>query len=614
MSQAAPPTEPSEADDKSPGDSLAPLARSRRLRTKRLLVIDLGGWTTKAIHMERSAEGLQLINYLLQPSPFLETNLDRAGLAEHLRQIRLACGGKTKRAVIVLSMNQGLIRQVNVPDAAPSELRNILRLNSKQFVQQSLVNCALDVCLTGLPEVPERVLHQSAQEAPVPQPVPGRKTPTGKAAIVGVIPEEMLKLIEEASKDADLILEEVTLSQIGIANAALWGLVGIQKGVTALVDIGFRCSTITILWDGQIALNRVVPTGGDAISAQLADEMNATYRVAEAIKVSLPERAQDKLLSAVKGLCDELRVAIDFFEHTYEMPVVNAWISGAAASSPCMIETLQTLLRLPCKPVSLNETLSVNLPKNQVTNLEAHGPQLAPALGAAASRLESSGLRLNFLAEKEEAEYRRRRDPVRWARKISLGCFALILIWIVYLGAELGVHHVSFKAIQNRFNAHAATIGPFEVARKEIGLTEKVISDLHYRSTNRFLVTGPLNALQDAMVENITVARLTLSEQITFTPSTRKTNLLGAVVGNPPASHRHLVLTIVAKDYGMPPMAEKFITAIQTQAWFKANLRAVDPVLVRERQPEQVDPLQPGKTFRLTRVECYFKPTSAYDE
>src|SRR5213079_1419226 len=107
-----------------------------------------------------------------------------------------------------------------------------------------------------------------------------------------------------------------------------------------------RTSTISILVNGEVALTRVVSFGGDQLTSELAKEMEANYRVAEGIKVSLSDKVPDKLKGVLATLCRELRKAIDFFENQYELTVTEALICGASARSKFLVEVLESQMML----------------------------------------------------------------------------------------------------------------------------------------------------------------------------------------------------------------------------------------------------------------------------
>jgi hypothetical protein len=93
------------------------------------------------------------------------------------------------------------------------------------------------------------------------------------------------------------------------------------KAVVALVDIGFKSSTISILFNGELVLNRVVGIGGDRLTSGLADSMSISYAEAEGIKIGMPEEVQAMMHPLLSPLGRELRASIDFFEHQHDKAV-----------------------------------------------------------------------------------------------------------------------------------------------------------------------------------------------------------------------------------------------------------------------------------------------------
>ena len=69
------------------------------------------------------------------------------------------------------------------------------------------------------------------------------------------------------------------------------------KEVVALVDVGFKSSTISILLNGELILSRVVAIGGDRLTSGLADSMSISYAEAEGIKIGMPDEVQSMMQS-----------------------------------------------------------------------------------------------------------------------------------------------------------------------------------------------------------------------------------------------------------------------------------------------------------------------------
>jgi len=157
------------------------------------------------------------------------------------------------------------------------------------------------------------------------------------------------------------------------------------KEIVALVDIGFKHTTIVILNCGEISLNRVVPLGGDRLTQGLAEALETNYAEAEQIKLGMPTEVQQSLESLIHPLGRELRASIDFFEHQHDKPVAQAFFSGGSARSEFLIQALQTELMVPCKTWNPVQTLQLALDPQKMGEIEQAAPQLTVAIGAAAS-------------------------------------------------------------------------------------------------------------------------------------------------------------------------------------------------------------------------------------
>jgi len=156
--------------------------------------------------------------------------------------------------------------------------------------------------------------------------------------------------------------------------------------VIAIVDLGFKTSTINVVAKGNLLLSRVVEIGGDRLTAGLSESMGISYAEAEGIKVGMPAEVDQHLQPLVAPLGRELRASIDFFEHQNDLHVENVYLSGGAARSEYLREQLQAELMVPCEMWNPARELNVDhLPADQAAELEKIAPELTVALGAASA-------------------------------------------------------------------------------------------------------------------------------------------------------------------------------------------------------------------------------------
>lgn len=349
--------------------ALLPESGSAKKRTH-LVAIDMGMRTTKAVWLQRHGEGFELIRYTIQDAPIHEKSLSTELVAEHLKNVIEALGAKTKQVILVVGVNDCLLRHAEVPLVPIDDMRLMLKFNTKTYLQQDLPDHVFDCHI-----LPPRAGTKPAEAA---------KTSPKCRVLVGGAKKQFLDNLQLATKDAGLIADQVTPSLMATANAFEVAQPEVfTKEVVALVDIGFKNSSISILLNGELTLSRVVAIGGDKLTAGLAEALNISYAEAEGIKIGMPEQVQSTMLPLLTPLGRELRASIDFFEHQQDKPVSQVFISGGSARSQFLVESLQSELMVPCKSWNPFSSLTVALAPQQLGELEQVAPQLAVATGGA---------------------------------------------------------------------------------------------------------------------------------------------------------------------------------------------------------------------------------------
>ena len=341
-------------------------------RNDQVLAIDLGTRTTKAVLMERVDKSLSLSRFVVQDAPIYDKALPQGLLTEHLRNIVEALQPRTKNATIAIGANDSILRSTELPLLPLPEMRQMLKFNSKNYLQQDLRDYIFDCYI-----VPPRG-----------QPEAGKAGVAKYKVWVGGTRREVLMTLESAAKEAGLVPKQVTLSILGPINALELAQPEVfGKEVVALVDLGFKSSSISILDNGELCLSRSVEIGGDKLTTGLAEAMSVSYAEAEGIKIGMPQEVEVHLQPLVAPLGRELRASIDFFEHQREKSVGKIMVSGGAARSDFLVQLLQTELAVACKSWFPTEGLKLNLPAQQLTEVEQVSSTLTVAIGSAAMSL-----------------------------------------------------------------------------------------------------------------------------------------------------------------------------------------------------------------------------------
>ena len=339
-----------------------------------ILAIDLGARTTKAVLLDRADNALTLSRFIVQDAPIYDKALPQGLLTEHLRNVIEALQPKTKQATIAIGANDSILRSTELPLLPLAEMRQMLKFNAKNYLQQDLRDYIFDCYI-----VPPRANAQ---------PEAGKAGVVKYKVWVGGTRREVLLTLESAVKAAGLIPSKVTLAVLGPINALEMTQPEVfHKEIIALVDLGFKSSSISILDKGELCLSRSVEIGGDKLTTGLAEAMNVSYAEAEGIKIGMPQEVEAHLQPLVAPLGRELRASIDFFEHQREITVGKILVSGGAARSDFILQLLQTELAVVCKAWFPTQGLKLSLSPQQMTEVEQVSATLAVAIGSAAMSL-----------------------------------------------------------------------------------------------------------------------------------------------------------------------------------------------------------------------------------
>lgn len=335
-----------------------------------VMAIDLGSHSTKAVLLQRKEDHYSLIRYVIMDTPSSEGKLSPEALGEHLKAIAAALEPKVKQVTLAVGPRDSILRTTELPLLPVDEMRQMLKFNSKSYLQQDLPDYVFDCYIVP----PQGGIAKFENNKPAPD---------AKYKVwVGGIRRQTMDDLVTAIKHAGLIPDQISLALLSPSNA--FELTPPPKDAVALVDLGYRTSSISVIANNELSLSRVVETGGHDITNGLAEAMGICYSEAEGIKVGMPTEVDSSLQPLLGPLGRDLRASIDFYEHHQDQPVGQVFLSGGAARSEYFIQSLQTELMIPCRVWSPVAGLEVALPAQQMEQLPQNGTQLTIAIGAAA--------------------------------------------------------------------------------------------------------------------------------------------------------------------------------------------------------------------------------------
>ena len=560
-----------------------PLLNNPLRRRDEIVAIDLGHRITKAVHLRRKGTTYQLQNYALLDAPIYEKAPAVESLSDHLLAAWRTLNVATRHVVLVVGTGNCMLCHAELPVASISDLRRMVKLSPKTYLQQ---------------ELPDHFFDCYAQTDPTQD--SAARSRRKARVLVGGAKARFVEMLKEAARQAGLIVEQITPGQVGLVNAFKMLPQDSHGEVVALLDIGFNQSTINIVMRGDLALTRVVNIGAERFVQAMA-QPHAKDTHDPHVDVPMTEVMQSKLQNLFVLLGKEVDASIGFFVNNQEVTVNQVYVSGGSARSQFMVQALESELALPCETWNPTKSLVLDLPAKQMKEIDYDATQLSAAIGAALGWLHPNLVSINMLAEEQEIVDLRRRDPVRRGYMVAAVAVLLMFVWAAYLGYQIWRTEKTF----NRQETELRTLE--KNSRESIAITgrageiERTLIALNKQAANRFLWAPTLSALQYTTVPGIEFHRLRLerSQATDIVRGTTSTNKVTNVV-------EKMVLTIQAKNYGDAQTIDKLIESIMASPYFTNTLRRDQPVLLRDLLPRQIDPANASKTFLFFTTECYY--------
>ena len=252
---------------------------------------------------------------------------DERAVTNALRQLWTAHDFGSKSVVLGVSHQQVVVREVEISNLPPKELRQALPFLVRDVLPLPVEEAMLD--------------FYRLEEAGNADTVRGLLIAAPKEAVVDTV---------RAVERAGLHVEQVDLSCFAALRAAAHP----NRDTEAVIDIGARTTNIIIHTDGVPHIVRTIPRGGDEITALMASRLGMSVAEAESLKCRVgmvpgegPEVAE-VAAEALRALIGEIRSSVSYF--TSAQPgrtVARLGLVGGGAQLPGLINAIAQLLNVP---------------------------------------------------------------------------------------------------------------------------------------------------------------------------------------------------------------------------------------------------------------------------
>ena len=216
-------------------------------------------------------------------------------------------------------------------------------------------------------------------------------------------------------------------------------------------------------------------------------------------------------------------------------------------------------------------------------------------------------IHINLLAEAQDAEELRRRDPVKRAIFIGVSLVVVALGWSGVVEVNAFLAKERFIGVQGSINAQTNVYQHVESERKKIATIQTKLAALQKMRDARFLQGSLLDALQHATVDNVQITRLRVDQAYFLTEGTdAQTNGDRVVAGRPASVKERIIAHLDARDFSANPgdQVNKFKEAIARQAYFQAMLDKTNGVQLAN--PPSAPQNDAGKLYVMFTLDCRY--------
>lgn len=341
--------------------------------------LDIGASAVRVAQVGSGRGGNSLLSFAqvaLPPGAVVDGEIQDPGpVSEAIAQLWKRAKIRGKKAVLGVSNQRVVVRQVDLPYLEEKEFRSSLRFQAADYIPMSVEDAQLDFIViddytTESQEHMMRVLLIAAATDMVDNFV--------TTASAGGVDPLGIDLTPFA------IARAVSPSARGEAGVA---------GSEAIIDVGAATTNILIHHNGEPRFVRILLVGGDDATKALSDELSLSIEEAEAMKLDLgrgvgSEDAKKLLSREVTSLVDEIRGSLDYYLSQEDSePVSSIVLTGGGSLTSGLTERLEQTLKTQVSlgsPLSQLNVSRSGLADDQVAQVE---PVAAAAVGLALGAL-----------------------------------------------------------------------------------------------------------------------------------------------------------------------------------------------------------------------------------
>ncbi|OGY44131.1 MAG: hypothetical protein A3B89_03230 [Candidatus Buchananbacteria bacterium RIFCSPHIGHO2_02_FULL_40_13] len=325
------------------------------------LGIDIGTSSIKVVELANFKGRPRLVTYgFIEKKPAEVRNLvdDAVNTAAIINDIGAKARTSTKKVIAALPNFSVFTSILSLPALSKKELASAISWEAKKIIPLPLEEIILDWKIIDEPEL------KSEGQSPKSPDFPNNYSSNQEAKSIKKIfskPQKNLKiLLTGASRDlvkryVDIFKAAgLTLLSLETENFALIrSLVGNDKSVIMLVDLGATTSSLSVVERGLPVLNRSLEMGGTMITRAISNSLNVNFDRAEQFKqdLSLGSETADNILpqtveKSFLPILNEIKYTLNVYQEQNKRRVEKIILTGGSALLGNLAGYLSKLLNI----------------------------------------------------------------------------------------------------------------------------------------------------------------------------------------------------------------------------------------------------------------------------
>lgn len=340
------------------------------LRPTRIVAIDAGGGSLKAVALNSSMRGVEVAG-VAQVSHRGETG-GAHGWSDSLRELLASDLFPAEWVVLGLQSDAVSVRSLTLPRFRKQDGDALVKYELESLLPFQAEEIVVSYFSRPSNQAGSRLLAMAVQK--------------------GVI-AQYLKVFSEVGLDPRM----VRWSALGAYEALSLSSLLPKEGITCLLDMGEESTSLTLFDARGPLLVRSIDWGGRDINDALGAAEGVGSEESERIKVEggLTNSRDAKFVEAVRASLDALVREIDASLIAYREGIDRVFITGGTSKLPGLEAFFRQRLNVECVRFNALE----HTPHRLSPQVQQYGPEYTSAIGMALGAVRSSSPNIDFLKE-----------------------------------------------------------------------------------------------------------------------------------------------------------------------------------------------------------------------